>query len=82
MVRWKARDGVASAYFPLEGDSSCLPPTPNLSHTGDDDGADQEEYQENAELLYGLIHARYIITMHGMETMVRQTAGGACPAYS
>lgn len=40
--------------------------------TAEDEGADQGEYQENAELLYGMIHARYIITMHGMETMVRE----------
>jgi hypothetical protein len=45
-------------------------------HTADDDGADQEEYQENAELLYGMIHARYIITMHGMEMMVSHCRRG------
>lgn len=29
-----------------------------------------EELQQNAEILYGMIHARYIITIHGLETMV------------
>lgn len=51
------------------------------SHS-EDDGEDQGEYQENAELLYGMIHARYIITMHGMETMSRKYDRkdfGQCP---
>lgn len=30
----------------------------------------EDELQQNAEILYGMIHARYIITIHGLETMV------------
>jgi Casein kinase II regulatory subunit len=33
--------------------------------------AETEELSRSAALLYGLIHARYIITSHGLEAMVR-----------
>ena len=33
--------------------------------------AETEELSRSAALLYGLIHARYIITSHGLESMVR-----------
>lgn len=33
--------------------------------------AESEELSRSAALLYGLIHARYIITSMGLETMVR-----------
>jgi len=49
-----------------------------FSNKAEDEEAEQEEYQQNAELLYGLIHSRYIITMHGMETMVSTV--GPCEA--
>lgn len=32
--------------------------------------AETEELSRSAALLYGLIHARYIITSHGLESMV------------
>jgi casein kinase II subunit beta len=48
-----------------------------FSNKAEDEEAEQEEYQQNAELLYGLIHSRYIITMHGMETMVSTVRGGS-----
>lgn len=35
-----------------------------------DTDTSEEDLQHNAEVLYGMIHARYIITIHGLETMV------------
>ena len=35
--------------------------------------AETEELSRSAALLYGLIHARYIITSHGLESMVSQS---------
>ncbi|KAI9297142.1 casein kinase II, regulatory subunit, partial [Neoconidiobolus thromboides FSU 785] len=43
---------------------------------------DEALLEENAEKLYGLIHARYIITKHGLYTMHNKYANGAfgvCP---
>ena len=37
---------------------------------GSQDGGENEELSRSCSLLYGLIHARYIITAHGLETMV------------
>jgi len=44
--------------------------------------AETEELSRSAALLYGLIHARYIITSHGLESMHRkyvQKGFGECP---
>ena len=44
--------------------------------------AETEELSRSAALLYGLIHARYIITSHGLEAMHRkylQKGFGECP---
>lgn len=53
----------------------------------DKDTANDEEDDElsaSTELLYGLIHARYIITAHGLETMAlkyRNGEFGECPRH-
>lgn len=74
-------DVIGPARRPLR--APCLNPlSPRHSfiypagggEVGEDE--EEEEYQENAEMLYGLIHARYILTLHGMETMVRACVGG------
>lgn len=44
--------------------------------------ADQAEVQSSAEMLYGLIHARYIVTRQGMQTMAYlfdRSVFGTCP---
>jgi len=44
--------------------------------------AETEELSRSAALLYGLVHARYIITSHGLEAMHRkylQKGFGECP---
>lgn len=44
--------------------------------------ADQGEIQSSAEMLYGLIHARYIVTRQGMQTMAYlfdRNVFGTCP---
>ena len=40
--------------------------------------AETEELSRSAALLYGLIHARYIITSHGLEAMVSYESKGCC----
>lgn len=59
---------------------TMLPPIPN-AHAEDSLTEEQEEMIEaSAELLYGLIHARYIITSRGLSQMVRCAHSSGCPA--
>jgi hypothetical protein len=45
------------------------PPPPPSAESDESD----EDLQQSAELLYGMIHARYIITTNGLEVMVSRT---------
>lgn len=52
-----------------------------LDRIGPDD-SDDSHLTQNACTLYGLIHARYIITAHGLDSMYNKYAGkefGTCP---
>lgn len=51
---------------------------------GDLDGEEQKEIKSAAELLYGLIHARYIITGKGLSAMhekYKRAEFGRCPRF-
>lgn len=48
------------------------------------DESDEREAQQHAEILYGLIHARYIITTHGLNEMKKKYQRGEfgrCPRH-
>ena len=64
---------ICSAYSHLFGCSVCLQSELDwLECVGDMFTEEQNELVESAaEMLYGLIHARYILTSKGMASMVR-----------
>ncbi|KAL7717648.1 Casein kinase II subunit beta [Entamoeba marina] len=48
-------------------------------------GIDEATIQQSAEMLYGLIHARYIVTQEGLSKMkkkIQDTTFGVCPRVS
>jgi len=52
--------------------SECIDLILDRTNLNDDSQKDSEGLIQNACILYGLIHARYIITTHGLDTMYQK----------
>jgi Casein kinase II regulatory subunit len=50
-----------------------------LDRIGPDEESDDSHLTQSACTLYGLIHARYIITAHGLDAMYNKVIGMKCP---